>query len=114
VREEPDAVWWGAWVAEDSGPDTEIGRIQAPARWGLLGPWSVMWTEYYGPMPSRCDAFPYSRVVFSSPSADGGTVAPVRSEDRLGDGDCDTSRVTRTATGARHEMGLGRSPSSDE
>ncbi len=100
VVEEDDRT--RAWGASVDG--RELGVILAPARWGGLGPWSVMWTEYYGGPLARCADLPYSRVTFSTPVADGAT-APHRSHDHLGDGDCGGSRVTRTDAGVRHEMG---------
>lgn len=90
------------WAAEVDGE--EFGRIHAPAAWGRLGAWSVMWTEYYGGPLARCADLPYSRVVFSSPVADR-EVRPYRAQDHLGDGDCGGSRVTRVPGGVRHEMG---------
>ena len=92
------------WAAEVNGQ--EFGRIRAPARWGRLGRWSIMWTEYYGGPVARCSDLPYSNVVFATPTADGDAV-PHRSHDHLGDGDCGGSRVTRVGDGVRHEMGAG-------
>jgi hypothetical protein len=101
-------AWWAASVADvDRGEDSqEFGRICAPAGWGGLGTWSVMWTEYYGPPLARCSDLAYSRVVFSTPSAENGSVAPNRWRDHLSDGPCDTSRITRLEGGVRQEMGL--------
>lgn len=100
VDEDPSTVVWGASVDGD-----EFGRILAPAGWGRMGSWSVMWTEYYGGPLARCEDLPYSRVVFSMPLGDG-RVRPQGSHDHLGDGDCDTSRVTRLGDDVRHEMGI--------
>jgi hypothetical protein len=101
-------AWWAASVADlDAGGELEeFGRICAPAPWGGLGTWSVMWTEYYGPALSRCADLAYSKVVFSTPAAEDGGIRPRRWRDHLGDGPCDTSRITRVEGGVRHEMGL--------
>jgi hypothetical protein len=99
VEEDASVRTWGASVDGE-----EFGRIRAPASWGRLGRWSVMWTEYYGGPLARCADLPYSKVWFSRPRADGAT-APIRSQDRVGDGDCPGSRVTPVAVGVRHEMG---------
>ena len=102
--EDPAVICWGATVDGQL-----LGRIRVPARWGRMGSWSVMWTEFYGPPITRCEDLPHSRARFSTPVADGG-VRPHRSEDRIADGDCDTSRITRLGDDVRHEMGL-RQPS---
>jgi hypothetical protein len=92
------------WAASVDG--AQFGRIRAPAAWGRLGAWSVMWTEFYGGPLARCEDLPYSKVTFSVPVADG-SARPHRSNDHLGDGDCDTSRVTRPdGDSVRHEMGV--------
>lgn len=106
VDEDPAALTWAASVDGE-----EFGRIRAPAAWGRLGPWSVMWTEYYGGPLARCADLPYSRVLFSTPVAPAGT-RPHRFSDRLGDGDCPGSKVTRMGDRVRHEMGV--SPSAQE
>ena len=99
VDEDRSVRTWGAWVDGE-----EFGRIRAPAGWGRLGRWSVMWTEYYGGPLARCADLPYSKVRFSTPVADG-DATPVRAQDRIGDGDCPGSRVTKIGGGVRHEMG---------
>jgi hypothetical protein len=112
VERESDVQWWNASVAEDGGDDVQIGRIRAPAAWGGLGTWSAMWTEFYGGHLSRCSDLPYSRVTFSTPTAEHG-IRPVRTLDRLGDGTCEGSVVTRLADGVRHEMGRRPESASD-
>ena len=105
VDEDPTTLMWAASVDGE-----EFGRIRAPATWGRLGAWSVMWTEYYGGPLASCDDLPYSKVVFSTPVADG-AVRPHRSQDHLGDGDCGGSRVTAVPPdGVRHEMGKSPGP----
>jgi hypothetical protein len=69
-----------------------------------------VWTEFYGAnVPggvTTCDDIPHSRVRFGVPAADGG-LAPAGRGSRLGDGDCDNSRVQdQAADGALHEMGI--------
>lgn len=98
--------WWAASVRDElTAVQTEIGFIQVPGDWRLLDTWSVMWTEYYGgPLPS-CAALPHSKVIFSTPTADDGTVEPERSVSRLGEGTCDSSHTEPVRDGVRHEMG---------
>ena len=105
VGEDADAITWAASV-----DGQEFGRIRAPAKWGRLGTWSVMWTEYYGGPLATCADLPYSRVTFSTPVADGG-VRPKRSHDHLGEGDCGGSEVSAVPPdGVRHEMGKHAAP----
>ena len=112
VERDGGEAWWQGSVGDlDSGEAMqEFGCICAPAGWGGLGTWSIMWTEYYGPALARCSDLDYSKVTFSTPMAETGTgtggVAPSRWRDHLGDGPCDTSRITRVGSGVRHEMGL--------
>ncbi|MGH9280649.1 MAG: DUF3472 domain-containing protein [Acidimicrobiales bacterium] len=100
VDEDAGTIVWGAFVEGE-----EFGRILAPAQWGRMGAWSIMWTEYYGGPLARCEDLPYSKVRFSTPVADG-RARPHRSHDHLGDGHCNTSRVTHVGDDVRHEMGL--------
>ncbi|MDQ4089056.1 MAG: hypothetical protein M3163_01945 [Actinomycetota bacterium] len=98
--------WWAASVRDEvTAVETEIGFIQVPRQWRQLDTWSVMWTEYYGGPLSRCTDLPHSKVVFSIPTAQEGTVEPERSVSRLGDGTCDSSRTEPVPGGVRHEMG---------
>jgi hypothetical protein len=98
--------WWAAAVQEGEGPPSLIGRIQVPEGWRRLASTSTMSTEYRGPL-TRCADMPPSRVTFSPPTADGGTVSPVRHEIRLGPGTCEGSTVELTPAGVRHLMGGG-------
>jgi hypothetical protein len=104
--------WWRATVS-DGGAETVVGSIRVPRRWGGLDlhtRGSAVWTEFYGAnVPggvTTCDDIPHSRVRFGVPAADGG-LAPAGRGSRLGDGDCDNSRVQdQAADGALHEMGI--------
>ena len=78
--------WWSATVGEEEGSESLIGRMQVPEAWRRLASTSVMTTEYRGGPLARCADLPPSRVTFSPPTADGGTVSPVRQESRLGPG----------------------------
>jgi len=89
----------------DAGAESQIGRLRAAPGWGGLRAWSVMWTEYYGPPLRHCsDLVPVSAVL-GMPVADG-MVIPVRSSSHVGDGTCDTTRITDLDGSVRHEMGL--------
>ncbi len=101
-----DRGWWAASVDDEAAAvETEIGFIQVPRDWRQLDTWSVMWTEFYGGPLASCSDLPHSRVIFSTPTADGGTVEPERSVSRLGDGTCDSSVTEPVRGGVRHEMG---------
>lgn len=97
--------WWSATVREGEGAPSLIGRIRVPDGWRRLASTSVMSTEYRAGPLARCADLPPSRVTFSAPTADGGTVSPVRHEVRLGPGTCGGSTVEVTADGVRHVMG---------
>jgi hypothetical protein len=102
----PEGTWWAASVLDlDAGEERHIGRLMAKPGWGGLRPWSVMWTEYYGPPLRRCGDLAEVSAVFGSPVADGG-VEPIRASSHVGDGTCDTTRITGLDHGVRHEMGL--------
>jgi hypothetical protein len=98
-------VWWEASVTDVEGGDEQfIGRLRAAPAWEALRPWSVMWTEYYGPPLGSCaDLVPVS-AVFGRPWADE-RVRPASSGSHIGEGSCDTTRITPVADGVRHEMG---------
>ncbi len=101
-----EGTWWSASVVDvDTGVESQIGRLRAAPGWGGLRAWSVMWTEYYGPPLRHCsDLVPVSAVL-GMPVADG-TVTPVRACSHVGDGTCDTTRITDLDGNVRHEMGL--------
>jgi len=100
--------WWDASVVdEESGVVARIGRIRVGPACRGLGQWSVMWTEYYGGPIRACSDLPHSSVIFSTPSADDGSVGPLSSRDRVGDGSCETSAIEAVAPdGVRHQMGI--------
>lgn len=101
----PEGAWWSASVTDlDGGEEREIGRLRAPPGWHALGPWSVMWTEYYGPPLRACDDLAPVRAAFGEPVADG-EISPTRTHSHVGDGTCDTTRITPFDGGVRHEMG---------
>jgi hypothetical protein len=102
----PEGTWWAASVLDvDAGEERHIGRLMAKPGWGGLRSWSVMWTEYYGPPLRRCGDLAEVSAVFGTPVADGG-VEPIRVSSHVGDGTCDTTRITGLDHGVRHEMGL--------
>lgn len=100
--------WWSASVQEGDGPPTLIGRIQVPSEWRRLGTTSVMWTEYRGGSLGSCADLALSSVSFSTPTADGGSVLPIRHDSRLGPGTCPGSAVETTPAGVRHVVGGSR------
>lgn|GEM_PF-5631467 len=87
----------------ESAVTRRIGRIRVRPEVTGLGRWSVMWTEYFGAL-TRCADLTHSRVVFSTPIADGGVV-PEREHSHVNDGDCQESSVESIPGGVRQEMG---------
>ena len=105
-EETPEGAWWSAWVSDmESGEEDRIGDLRARPGWGRLGTWSVMWTEYYGQPLRRCSDLPHVSATFSVPRADG-DVLPARAHHRVGDGTCDTTRITEVPDAVRQEMGV--------
>jgi len=105
-EESAEGRWWAAGVADlDSGQEEGIGRLRAAPGWHRLSSWSVMWTEYYGPPLRTCRDLASVSATFSVPRADG-SVLPLRRHNRLGDGTCQTTRITDLGERVRHEMGL--------
>ncbi len=101
----PEGTWWTASVTDlDAGVESHIGRLRAAPGWGGLRPWSVMWTEYYGQPLRRCTDLAAASAVFGTPTADGSTT-PTRTSSHIGEGTCDTTRITSLDHGVRHEMG---------
>lgn len=98
---------WSAAVGEDGAGESLIGRLRVPDEWRRLASSSVMWTKYQGGAPARCADLPPARALFSTPTADGGTVRPERHESHLGEGNCEGSRVEAATDGVRHVLAGG-------
>lgn len=102
---------WTSTVRDEStGEEREIGTITVPKKWGLLGNWSVMWSERYtGPEVRTCDDVGYSKVWFSEPTANNGTVRPESHHNYLTNpANCPNSKVSDARGGAVQEMGIPR------
>ena len=89
LEQDSGGQWWSGWVQDTvTGIDTHIGAIRVPLSAGQLANWSTNWSEYFPanatPL-SSCSAQPYSRVRWREPRANGGTVKPLRTENRLSD-----------------------------
>ena len=113
TRIRPD--WWRASVTDlASGTATTVGSLQVPAGWGgldLAAHGSAVWVEFYAANApggvAACDLVPHTRVRFGVPAADGGATAPAGRANRLGQGECDNSRVDDDGgDGVVHEMGI--------
>jgi hypothetical protein len=110
--------WWSASVTDPaSGTVTPVGSIQVPSRWGgldLAARGSAAWVEFYAANApggiADCGLVPHTRVRFGAPAADGGRVLVAGHANRLGDGDCDNSRVADDGDGVLHEMGIPPPP----
>jgi hypothetical protein len=114
------AGWWRASVAEvGGGPETTVGGIRVPASWGgldLAARGSAMWVEFYAANApggvAACELVPHTQVWFGTPAAGvggaagGGRVGPAGHANRLGEGECDNSKVGDDGHGVLHEMGI--------
>jgi hypothetical protein len=106
---------WGGWVKDlNTGIEKQIATITVPNNWGWLSSNSVVWTEYYAAntpsrRPSSCSAVPYTRVLFSEPTANGGSITrPSSRSPEIGTGECRNTRVTSLTDRSVHqEMGAG-------
>ena len=101
-----DQGWWSAMVRDQvSGEERLIGRIRVPDHWRRLASWSVTATRYQGPPLVHCEHLPECQVAYREPTADDGTVKPVRHENHLAPGTCETSRIADVRDGVRHGVG---------
>lgn len=100
-------TYWGSWVLDTAtNKETEIGNIKVPASWGWLSSWSSMWSEYFGGQKDSCDKYPYSKVLFSAPTANGGAIKPLRSSPSISsNADCKYGKITASGDGFIEEMG---------
>ena len=88
VGNDDDGTWWKASVRDTvSGIEYEVGQIRVPSDWGGIQDW-VSWTEYFGPLPASCSAFPKARARFAFPTASAGTVFTSGQSTSFGSGDC--------------------------
>jgi len=98
--------WWSATLSDlAAGREDLIGRIRVPDGWRQLAGWSVMTTRYRGGPVRRCDDLAECRVAYREPTANDGRIQPVRHENHLGPGTCESSRVSDVRGGVRHEIG---------
>ncbi len=101
-----ERAWWSAAVRDQgTGQETLIGRMRVPDDWRRLASQSVSATRYEGPPLGRCVDLPECQVAFREPTADDGRVKPVRHENHLGPGTCETSHIADVRDGVRHGMG---------
>ena len=98
--------WWSSAVRDQAtGTEILIGRIRVPDDWRRLAGWSVSATRYQGRPLALCDHLPECQVAYREPTADDGKVRPLRHENHLGEGTCETSRMADVSQGVRHGMG---------
>jgi len=101
-----ERAWWSAAVRDQvTGDERLIGRIRVPDDWRRLASQSVSAIRYDGPPLARCDDVPECQVAYREPTADEGRVKPVRHENHLGPGTCETSHIADVRGGVRHGMG---------
>lgn len=100
-------TWWAGYVQDTStGAETLIGQIKLPPSWKGHGAWSVMWTEYFGAKPATCADLPYSKVRFTKPWANAGTIRPVSTSNYLTEtSECKSSTITNGVDEVTHQMG---------
>ncbi len=103
-----DVQTWEAKVVDAStGVESTIGKIIVPSIWEGLGYQTVSWTERYSGVVNTCDDFNYSRVFFSEPVFDGGTVRPISSTSKINtQADCTHGKVTTMSDGVYQENGI--------
>jgi len=98
---------WSAAVREEGDAESLIGRTPVPHDWRRLTSLSLTWTRYQGGALLRCSDLPSTSAIFSTPTADDGTVLPERHESHLGEGTCEGSRIEAAPGGVRHILGEG-------
>ena len=92
---------WEAYVR-----DSLIGRIEVPSRWQGLRDVSIMWTERYACRQSSCADIAHAVARFGVPTAEGGTIAPIRRHHHLSEpSGCPGSSVNDAPDGVVHVMG---------
>lgn len=96
---------WSAAVGEERDDETLVGRIRVPDHWRRLASLSVTWTKYQGGELLRCSDLAPTSALFSTPTANGGSVRPERHESHLGAGTCEGSRIEPVPGGVRHVLG---------
>lgn len=109
----PDSVeadgstWYGAWIVDvDAGDERFVGRMLMPASAGLLVPFSTSRTQGVD-FNTPCDIQQTASVLHGTPSADGGTLAPLTGKNRLGQlRGCPGSRFTSFDGAVRHELNV--------
>jgi len=100
---------WAAWVRDESTQQEElIGTITVPADWGKLADFSILWTERYsGPSIVTCNDVGYSKVLFTDPTANSGSIVPLSHNNHLASPvHCPNSKITDIQGGVRQEIGI--------
>ena len=103
----PDALgqWWGAWILDANGVETEIGALRVPlASTSVTSSFDAV--EYVGPEVD-CDAVPKSRVTFAKPGANrvGTSYSMVAAYDKARRGSCTGGTATPSASDVVVELG---------
>lgn len=99
--------WWGGWVTDvASGVQSYVGRIKIQPTWTGLGTWSVMWTEFYSPVPSTCSGMNYASAVFSKPIANGSILPNSQNNQLSNPVNCPGSKITDVSNGVWQEMSI--------
>jgi len=104
-------TWYGAWI-KDVAAEVEwfIGRMRLPAGAGLLVPFSTSRTQgfVWPPTPTPCALQQTASVLYGTPTADGGALAPVEApNNRFGQVlGCPGSRFSSFDGAVRHELNV--------
>lgn len=110
VSADSQGTWYGGWVQDTvTGVDSYIGQLRVPASWGGLRGGSfggVSWSERFNAAPSTCSAMGWSRVRWTFPTANNGSIHIAARTQVVGGGDCPSwTRVLHAAGADIQEMG---------
>ena len=103
--------WIGAWIRDvEADVETFFGRILLPAEAGQFASYSrFRTTRIERTMPVSCVEAEPSSAIFGYPTANLGTMNPLRHSSVFSSVlRCGTSRFTNFTTGVRHELGIMR------
>lgn len=101
------STWYGAWITDvDAGIETFIGRMLMPPNAGLLAPLSTSRTQGFD-FNTACDLQQTASVLYGTPSADDGALAPLQATNRFGQlRGCPGSRFSFFDNAVRHELNV--------
>lgn len=74
TKTDKDGTWWGGWIYEESGGETQneyfLGEIRVKKEMNRIRGNSIMnFSEYYGPVVKNCSTVPFSILALTPPLA---------------------------------------------